>query len=331
MKWELKEIEPGDMVRVPMGEMYHYGICTSEDRIVEFGRPVLTNPVPREEIRVGAVTIEEFLGGSFAEAAVFDRRELKRRRDTAEIIRHAEESVGRGGYDILYNNCEHFAHECVFGTHRSSQVDDVRAEIERKMPCINVYIAEVSRFQDNDILPAYAKKELKKITSEKAAAEKRAGCGLLRYAADRMDKKPDVRKCSLSKTGKPVHKGFCFSVSHSGGLVAAAVSSADVGIDIEEESCHAKCERFGQMILHENEKASDSDMLLLWTKKEAVFKQRGDEAHFRPQETDTTGANTKSFRFCFSGKDYILTIAADVLVNLHINSLLPDEAQFDSI
>lgn len=331
MRWELKEIEPGDMVRVPMGEMYHYGICTGEDRIVEFGRPVLTSPVPSEEIRVGAVTIDEFLFGGFAEAAVFDRKELKRRRDTAEIIRHAEESIGRGGYDILYNNCEHFAHECVFGTHKSSQVDDVRAEIERKMPCINVYVSEVSRFQDNDILPAYAKKELKKITSEKVTEEKRAGYGLLRYAADRTDKKPDIRKCTLSKTGKPVHKSFCFSVSHSGGLVAAAVSSADVGIDIEEESSQAKGERFGQMILHENEKASDSDMLLLWTKKEAIFKRRGTDAHFRPQETDTTSVNTKSFRFCFSGKNYILTIAADVLVNLHINSLLPNEVRFDSI
>lgn len=331
MRWELKEIEPGDMVRVPMGQMYHYGICTGEDRIIEFGRPVLTAPVPREEIRVGAVTIAEFLDGSFAEAAVLDRKEMKRRKSAEEIIRHAESSLGKGGYDILYNNCEHFAHECLFGTHKSSQVETVRAEIERRMPCINVYVAEVSRFADNTVLPAYAAKELKKITSERVIAEKRAGYGLLKYAADRMDGKLNIKKCTLSKTGKPEHKSFCFSISHSDGLAAAAVSSAPVGIDIEAESVFAERERFGQLILHESEKALENDMLHIWTKKEAIFKQRGTEAQFRPNETDTTTANTKSFRLSFGGKSFILTIAADVLVNLHINSLLPDEVDFDSI
>ena len=34
--------------------------------------------------------------------------------------------MGEGGYHILYNNCEHFANECVTGKHYSEQVEGVR-------------------------------------------------------------------------------------------------------------------------------------------------------------------------------------------------------------
>ena len=33
--------------------------------------------------------------------------------------------LGRGGYNIISNNCEHFANECLFGTKESEQVNEI--------------------------------------------------------------------------------------------------------------------------------------------------------------------------------------------------------------
>ena len=44
----------------------------------------------------------------------------------AEAVAAARNRMGEGGYHILYNNCEHFANECVTGKHYSEQVEGVR-------------------------------------------------------------------------------------------------------------------------------------------------------------------------------------------------------------
>ncbi len=330
MKWELREIAPGDMVRVPMGELYHYGVCTGNDRIIEFGRPVLSSPLPKEEIRVGAVTIGEFLGDSFGEVAVPDKRERKRLRPVSEIISYAESSVGKGGYDILYNNCEHFANECLFGKAESRTIEDARREIESKMPLITVYVGETEYFSKNRILPKYAKAQLKAITNESVIAEKRAGFGLLSLILKDTGRKADIKKCTRSSTGKPIHPDFCFSVSHSGGLVAAAISNAPVGIDLEVRGDSISEERVMEKILSGDE-SRDTDPLLLWTRKEAIFKRSGTEAVFRPGRIDSSKAPTKSVSFTYGGKSYILTVSADVLLNLRINNITSEETAFTEI
>ncbi|CAF0957817.1 unnamed protein product [Adineta steineri] len=39
-----------------------------------------------------------------------------------DILERAENAVGRIGYNLLYNNCEHFATECRYGQATSKQV-----------------------------------------------------------------------------------------------------------------------------------------------------------------------------------------------------------------
>ena len=324
MKWVLKEINVGDMVRVPMKDVYHYGVCTGEDRIIQFGEPVLTCPKPKEEIRVIAADISSFLGGQFAEVAELDKKELKKRRSVNEIIEYAESSIGKGGYDILYNNCEHFANECLFGTHISDQIDRVRREIEARMPCINVYVGRVDDFCNTDNLPKYTQKELKTISNQNICNEKKAGYGLLEFAVSKFSEKHDIRKCYLGKTGKPLHKSFCFSISHSADLVAVAVSSAPVGIDLEVYSDKAQDKSFIDKMKHPNETADDA--ILLWTKKEAAFKQKELQPKFLPAETDTTSFKSKSVTFSFNGKNYALSAVADIVANVHFFSKLPDDS-----
>ena len=324
MKWILKEIEIGDMVRVPMKEVYHYGVCTGEDRIIQFGEPVLTCPKPKEEIRVIAADVSSFLGGQFAEVAVFDKKELRNRRPVGEIVAYAEKSLGKGGYDILYNNCEHFANECVFGTHTSSQIDRIRSEVEAKMPCITVYVGAVEDFCHNDTMPRYAAKELKKITNEQVINEKKAGWGLLKRAAERMENQPDIKKAFLGKTGKPLHKDFSFSVSHSDGLVAAAVANVPVGLDLEARGENEeRQERLLERIIHENEKKGDPT--LLWTLKEAAFKFCGTEKTFLPASIDVNGYKSRSVQFEYNGKSFVISVVADITANVRFNSLTKNE------
>ena len=330
MKWVLKEMEVGDMVRVPMKEAYHYGVCTGEDRIIQFGEPVLTVPKPKDEIRVMSTNIASFLNGQFAEVAELDKKELKRRKPIEDIVAYAEQSIGKGGYDILYNNCEHFANECLFGLHVSSQIDEIRQKIEAKMPCINVYIGAVEDFCNTNELPKYARKELKKISSEKVAKEKKAGYGLLVLAAREMTKNPDVKKCFLGKTGKPLHKDFGFSITHSDGLVAVAAAPVAVGIDLEGYADQERQEKLLERILHQNEQADDP--ILLWTVKEAAFKFSEEDKHFRPAQIDANGFKSRSVAFTYDGKRYVLSVVANVVANVHFYCKLKNcELEFENV
>ena len=122
MKWELNEIKVGDAVRVNMGIYYHYGICTAEDRIVQFGLPVIN--INADAVEVCATDIKTFLCGKFAEIMVLDKKELKKANNIETIIKKAEASIGEKGYNILHNNCEHFVNRCVFNVNKSAQNEE---------------------------------------------------------------------------------------------------------------------------------------------------------------------------------------------------------------
>ena len=39
MRWEPAVCRAGDMVRIRLGSIYHYGILVSEDEVIAFGLP----------------------------------------------------------------------------------------------------------------------------------------------------------------------------------------------------------------------------------------------------------------------------------------------------
>lgn len=126
MKWTFNEARPGDMVRVCLGEVYHFGIYVSDEEIIQFGPPPTTILRKDEDIEVCVTDIEDFLLGKFLEVAEYDRKEKKKARSAEEIIELARGRIGEKGYSILYNNCEHFVHECVFGEKYCSQTENIR-------------------------------------------------------------------------------------------------------------------------------------------------------------------------------------------------------------
>ena len=133
MKWTFNEVKPGDMIRICLGDFYHYGIYVSDDEIIQFGPPPVTILRKDDELEVCVTDIEGFCCGKFLEVGEPERKERKECRRPEDIIAFARSRIGEKGYNILYNNCEHFAYECVFGRKCCSQTDVIRKQWRARM------------------------------------------------------------------------------------------------------------------------------------------------------------------------------------------------------
>lgn len=123
---------PGAHIRVQINGIYHHGIYLSDEEVIQFGLP-FDMLRPKEEVKVLKSDINDFLQGGFLEVRVYDKKEKKLKNSEEDIIKIALAKIGEDGYDIVHNNCEHFANYCVFNKKESKQVDDIRAEIRRKL------------------------------------------------------------------------------------------------------------------------------------------------------------------------------------------------------
>jgi hypothetical protein len=93
------------------GLFNHHGIDLGDGSVAHYleGRAILRSP--RDEFSRGQViSTVEYLEGSCSPAGVTVRRAMGR--------------LGEQNYNLLFNNCEHFAHWCKTGRHRSTQVED---------------------------------------------------------------------------------------------------------------------------------------------------------------------------------------------------------------
>lgn len=126
MKFELIDCQRGDMIRVGLNGLFHYGIYVSDDEVIQFGYPPILRDKDKDNIVVVSTSIDVFSCGSFVEVGVLDKKEKKEAFDKEVIIENARKRIGEGGYNILHNNCEHFVYECYFGKKYSSQETTMR-------------------------------------------------------------------------------------------------------------------------------------------------------------------------------------------------------------
>lgn len=132
MRWLTVEPACGSMIRVQAGSIHHYGVYLSHDEVIQFGLAPNRRPDQKDaDVRVLATSLTDFQNGEVLETAVFTPEESADHPTPAEAIATARRRLGEDGYHILYNNCEHFANECVTGKHYSEQVEGVR-EIMRR-------------------------------------------------------------------------------------------------------------------------------------------------------------------------------------------------------
>lgn len=287
MKWWPEDCRPGDMIRVRAGAVWHYGIFVSEDEVIEFGPPPVGRQILRNaDFRVMAVDVDEFSAGGIVERARLDRAEERRRIPPEETVRLARSRLGEGGYDLLHNNCEHFANACVFGESRSLQEESMRQKWLNR-PILDVFLTAVPDAPEPG--PVFPPERAAWIDAAPDAPTRRA-----RYAAWALLERGIARSFHLrmeelhftESHGKWSCDRLNFSLSCSGAVAAAAVSTAAVGVDVETPAgfaAHEPDDRRRDRLIRRTCSAEERKSLLgpedymrIRTKKESIFKCCGD-------------------------------------------------------
>lgn len=301
MKWIEEKAFPGDILRTRSGDLYHFGICTGENRIVQFGMPPARRNPESPENRVMAVPYEDFSDGP-TEKAVFSEEEKTHLFPACEIVKNAEGRLGEGGYSYLHNNCRHFVLECAFGTR------NVPFYFGVKRPILNVYFARVPDLTDCEISSEERKNYISGISNAEKRRESLFAWKLLEYGI-KDSTGIDAEGISFRENnGKWECDEVCFSISHSHGAVAVAVSERPCGVDVEKISEMEKADAIVERFFTENEKkkySEEGDFFAVWTAKEAAFKYLGGRGQTLPGVDSTaceaSGREVDGFRLSACG------------------------------
>ena len=317
MKWVSKTPESGDMVRVKLGTIYHFGIFVSETEIIQFGlAPGVRGLLPDCEVEVLASDLRTFLAGGILEVCVFEPQERQKHRTPQAVIAWARQRIGERGYHILYNNCEHFANECLSGEHICHQADDVRAMF-RNLPVVDVYVAEMPGDAKMPPLSCTLRQEdVERVSSPELRRQKYFVWKLLEYALERSFGFKN-RDLTFRKEGdRFVCDRAYFSLSHDGDALAVAVSRAPVGVDVQRIA-HRHTDSLAERTLNGEELAFYTQLsedekthffYRTWSSKEALFKAAQKDV-FIPKEQNTFRENVKNYETSIGGQTFYLSVA----------------------
>ena len=102
----------GDHLRVPRqhGLFYHHGIDLGDGTVAHYleGRKILRS------------SLQEFSAGQRLTIVIHPKCSPK-----SVILRRAISRIGEEKYNLLFNNCEHFANWCKTGIHRCDQIEEL--------------------------------------------------------------------------------------------------------------------------------------------------------------------------------------------------------------
>ena len=327
MKWELVEPKLGDIIRVRLGDLYHFGIFVSEDEVIQFGLAPGVRAIPDTEVEVCTSDIDAFLAGGFLEVGVPDKQEKKKRIPAKRTVEIAREHLGERGYNILFNNCEHFVYLCAFGVKYSSQSEAFRERF-RTLPTLDVYVARIP--DSKKLSPLYPKqrdKEVRSVKNEEVRKHKYYAWRLLEHALFKTFAY-DIKKLEFTKypSGKWSCQNCEFSISHSGALVAVAVSRKPVGVDIQLQK-ELVSSGFADRMLTEkerqtltaldDEKERQTELIKLWTIKESIFKTFNSDKYI-PAEIETSDYETYSETVDVDGVTYHLAVCGSDISKIRI-------------
>lgn len=319
MKWWPSPCKKGDMIRVRCGSVYHYGIYVSDGEVIAFGpRPDLGDN--GADYRVASTDIYEFAGSGIVETAKPETFEERRRFSSAKTVSRARGRLGEGGYDIIRNNCEHFAYDCVYGVKRSTQTEELRRRFYSR-PALNVYILPANGFVlPKTVYPPERMAEILRAEGELRLLRGAAWSALEKGMLHTFDRALETLKFHKSENGKWGCDGYFFSLSHTKDAVAVAVSNSPVGVDIEDADAFGEkyaevSERFCEKALTKKELSqgtvNDGEAFLrLWTRKESIFKRRGNGA-FLPNEIEGDASEAMTVCFALDGRRYVLSVCAE--------------------
>lgn len=151
---------------------------------------------------------------------------------------------------------------------------------------------------------------LKKRVLQKKVDDAKRMCIYQYSCLRRLLKLEDLKALEFSSNGKPFVDGAkFFSISNSENVICIAVSSCQVGVDLQKMIPYD--ERLAKRICSQTEyallmEAKDKNLEItkLWTKKESFIKCKGETLG---QDLKTLLDQSNDFEFCFSKhKDFVI-------------------------
>ena len=116
----------GDLLRVKRKQgYYHYAIAINEGEVVHFSGTNDDSITNYKDVKIRKASLDLFLRGGKLEIespfnSVFTREEVKDR-----ALSYIDNNLFEGkGYNLVNNNCEHFARYIYYGKSKSHQVDN---------------------------------------------------------------------------------------------------------------------------------------------------------------------------------------------------------------
>ncbi len=124
--WLSKPPKRGDHIRVCRmnGLYYHHGIFISADEVIHFTGNDDDGVLDWSRAHVIKSDLQKFLRGGTVEVKEYTDAELADLYPVEGIVNYARTCLGDGGYNLIFNNCEHFANACTLGKYRSRQVEN---------------------------------------------------------------------------------------------------------------------------------------------------------------------------------------------------------------
>ena len=123
--WSEKTPKSGDHIKVSRGLYTHHGIFIGYNEVIHFASKKDSDDILGDNNEVISTSLNKFLRGGILEVKVYNDNELDDLYPIHDIINYARGSIGESGYNLIFNNCEHFANSCTLGNHRSKQVENV--------------------------------------------------------------------------------------------------------------------------------------------------------------------------------------------------------------
>lgn len=123
-RWSRRYPIKGDHIRVSRTLYYHHGIYVSDNKVIHYNTDGDGDGLSGNA-KVLCTSLDDFLEGGDCEVRNYSLLEKESLFPRAVIVKRAESKLGKGGYNLFFNNCEHFANWCATGKRKSDQVDDI--------------------------------------------------------------------------------------------------------------------------------------------------------------------------------------------------------------
>jgi cell wall-associated NlpC family hydrolase len=114
---------PGDIIYADRGLYQHYGLYAGDDKVIHFA-PLRGKEINAENAIIHETTLEEFLKVGELKIDKKSKAQYSRK----GIVGRARSQIGARGYNLVFNNCEHFARWCTSGVSESKQVENAVTE-----------------------------------------------------------------------------------------------------------------------------------------------------------------------------------------------------------